>query len=174
MPALPAEGCKSHRNIFLPTFPYRVGGFSWGIYFAWNFVFQIDREIYHTDSGGLREISHTCCRYHNFSLAPLAPLCSLYTLSGSQVLSRCCWQSVCLSRPVISVVVWRELHSLCEVSIYVFSWALFFPRFQAQRRSWWRWQRFWPRVVPPWVGLEVPTAPPAGGCRWDGSTLFWQ
>jgi len=49
----------------------------------------------------------------NFSLAPLAPLCSLCILSGSvsQVFLRCCWQSVCLSRPLISVVVWRELHA---------------------------------------------------------------
>ena len=40
------------------------GGFVGGLFCVGKFVFQIDREIYHTDSGGLREISYACCRYH--------------------------------------------------------------------------------------------------------------
>ena len=32
-------------------------------------------------------------------------------------------------------MLWRELHTPCKVSIYAFSWALFPPRFQAQRHQ---------------------------------------
>ena len=35
-----------------------------GLFCLGNFVFQIDRETYHTNFWGLREISHACCRYH--------------------------------------------------------------------------------------------------------------
>ena len=43
-----------------------------------NLAFQIDREIYHTNSGGLCEISHACCRYHKFFFGAFGASVFLY------------------------------------------------------------------------------------------------
>ena len=60
------------------------GGVSWGVYFAWEILCLILTVKFPTLVVGTTK----------FSLASLAPLCSLCILSGSgsQVLLRCCWQ----------------------------------------------------------------------------------
>ena len=82
-----------------------------GVYFAWDISAKFTTQILGVSAKFPTLVVDTT----NFSLAPWAPLCSLRILSGSgsQVLLPCCWQSVCLFRPLISVVVWRELHALC-------------------------------------------------------------
>ena len=106
------------------------------------------------------------------------PLCSLCILSssGSQILLHCCWQSVCLSRPLISVVVWRELHAPCAPCVrcakfryMCFHGHCFFPASKLKGGLGGVGSGSGPRVVSPRVGLEVPTAPPAQGCLYSHS-----
>ena len=54
------------------------GGFVGDLFRMGNFVFQIDREIYHTNSGGLHEISHARCRYHKFFFGSFGTSVFLY------------------------------------------------------------------------------------------------
>ena len=153
------------------------GGGSWGVYFAWEIsCFKLTAKFTTQILGHSAKFPKLVVGTTKFSFAPSAPLCSLCILSGSgsQVVLRCCWQSVCLSRPLISVVVWREFHAPCEVSIYAFSWALFFSPLPSSKAVLVALAAVLAPGDPPRVVLEVPTAPPAGGCLWGGSPLFWQ
>ena len=90
------------------------GGFLWGVYFAWEiWCFKLTAKFTTQILGVSAKFPTLVVGTTKFSLAGAKLLCSLCILSGSgsQVLLRCCWQSVCLFRPLISVVVWRELHA---------------------------------------------------------------
>ena len=106
-----------YTTLHYTTLHYTTGGdFSWGVYFAWEVsCFKLTAKFTTQILGVSAKLPTLVVGTTNFSLAPSAPLCSLCILSGSgsQVLLRCGWHSVCLFRPLISLVVWRELHALC-------------------------------------------------------------
>ena len=110
------------------------GGVSWGIYFAWEIsCFKLTAKCTTQILGVSAKFPTLVLGTTNFSLAPLAPRCSLCILSGSgsQVLLRCCWQSVCFVPSSIFSCgmegVTRTVRAPCEVSMYVFMGTVFSP-----------------------------------------------